>query len=60
MATKSKRTVIRRSPNKFVGLRIDPDLVQQVRERAKENERSIGNEFNRVLRAGLATQERQP
>ncbi|MGA7770479.1 MAG: hypothetical protein WCA27_30125 [Candidatus Sulfotelmatobacter sp.] len=60
MATKTtKRTVIRRSPNRMVGLRIDPALVEQVRQRAKENERTIGNEMNRVLRAGLAQAERR-
>ena len=37
----------------YFGVRLDADLVDEIRERARQNERKIGAEMGRILRAAL-------
>jgi polyhydroxyalkanoate synthesis regulator phasin len=37
----------------YFGARLDADLVDEIRERASQNERKIGAEMGRILRAAL-------
>ncbi len=55
--TKTKTKLVVKRRNIFFGCRIDRDLVDRIRERAKENDRTIGAEMNRVLRAALAPEK---
>ena len=63
MATKVKRTTIKRrtitnsnsdGDSVFFACRIDREVADQFRQRARANDRTIGAELNRVLRAALA------
>ena len=42
-----------RSKTVYFGVRLDADLVDEIRERARQNERKIGAEMGRILRAAL-------
>jgi polyhydroxyalkanoate synthesis regulator phasin len=37
----------------YFGVRLDAELVDEIRERARQNERKIGAEMGRILRAAL-------
>jgi len=52
--TKAKRTAAKRTNLVFFGVRLERQVVDRLRERAKRNERTIAAETNRVLRAALA------
>jgi polyhydroxyalkanoate synthesis regulator phasin len=43
-----------KSKTVYFGVRLDADLVDEIRERARKNERKIGAEMGRILRAALA------
>jgi len=66
MATKTK-TIKRRTitssnsdgESVFFACRIDRELADQFRQRARANDRTIGAELNRVLRAALAQPEKE-
>lgn len=48
-----KKTRSKTSKTVYFGVRLDADLVEEIRERARQNERKIGAEMGRVLRAAL-------
>ena len=57
--TKAKRAAAKRQNQVFFGVRLDLEVVDLLRERAKRNDRTIAGETNRVLRMALAQPEKE-
>jgi Arc-like DNA binding domain len=54
-----KTVVVERAPNTYVGIRMNGELMQKLRERAAKNQRTIGGELNTILQDALSESPRK-
>jgi uncharacterized protein (DUF4415 family) len=57
MAKQKKKRKAPEATNVYFGVRVDRELVEKLRQRAREHDRKVGAELNRVLRKALALEE---